>query len=185
MDVIIDGGECSVGVESTVLDLNSEEPTVLRPGAVTREDIARVAGECGEYDWFTADVNIDKPRSPGMKYRHYAPKARMLMFSGAPEAVRRTILSRLRAEKSAGKRVGVLETEEQICYYNEADILRSLGPENAPEAHAQALFGALREFDAAGVDVIFARALKAEGVDDAVMNRMFRAAGGTVLPAEE
>ncbi|MBO5077477.1 MAG: threonylcarbamoyl-AMP synthase [Clostridia bacterium] len=185
VDVIIDGGECSVGVESTVLDLNSEEPTVLRPGAVTREEIARVAGECGEYGWFTADVNIDKPRSPGMKYRHYAPKARMLMFSGAPEAVRRTILSRLRTEKSAGKRVGVLETEEQICYYNEADILLSLGPENAPEAHAQALFGALREFDAAGVDVIFARALKAEGVDDAVMNRMFRAAGGTVLPAEQ
>jgi L-threonylcarbamoyladenylate synthase len=81
--------------------------------------------------------------------------------------------------------VGVLETEEQICYYSEADILRSLGPESDPEAHAQALFGALREFDAAGVDVIFARALKAEGVDDAVMNRMFRAAGGTVLPAEE
>lgn len=185
VDVIIDGGECSVGVESTVLDLNGPEPTVLRPGAVTREDIARVAGTCGEYGWSSPDLHVDKPRSPGMKYRHYAPKALMLMFSGTPDAVRRAILARLRAEKTAGKRVGVLETEEQICYYNEADVLLSLGPENEPRAHAQALFAALRQFDAAGVDVIFARALEAEGVDDAVMNRMFRAAGGTVLPAEE
>ncbi|MBO4326825.1 MAG: threonylcarbamoyl-AMP synthase [Clostridia bacterium] len=179
-DVIIDGGDSNVGVESTVVDLSGPVPMILRPGAVTRDDIARIAGDCLEYDWLREKVRVDKPLSPGMKYRHYAPRAKMTVYAGEREAVRDRIISMIRAEKKAGKRAGVLATEEQICYYKEADAMLSLGPENEPEEHARRLFGALRKFDEENVDVIYAQALGLGGVDDAVMNRMFRAAGGTI-----
>ncbi len=180
IDVIIDGGDCSVGVESTVIDLSRDVPMILRPGAVTKEYIARVAGGCDEYDWLREKVKVDRPLSPGMKYRHYAPKAAMTVYSGEPEKVREKIISNISSEKSSGKRVGVLATEEQICYYKDADRLVSLGPENEPAEHAKRLFDALRKFDEDGADVIFAHSLGFRGVDGAVMNRMFRAAGGRI-----
>ena len=178
IDVIIDGGDSFVGVESTVVDLSRGTPVILRPGAITREDIAVIAGECGEYDWLREKTRVDKPLSPGMKYRHYAPKADMYVFSGDAKAVREHIIQNILTQKSAGKRVGVLATDEQICYYKEADLIQSLGPENRPPEHARRLFDALRRFDEEQADVIFAHALSLEGVDGAVMNRMFRAAGG-------
>ena len=178
VDVIIDGGSSEVGVESTVLDLCREYPAVLRPGAVTREDVAALTGRCDEPDWTVPLKKDEKPRSPGMKYRHYAPKAAMTMFSGPEEQVRALISRKISEEKLSGKRVGILATDEQICYYMNADIVCPLGPENEPEIHAARLFGALRKFDAEGADVIFAHALEKKGIDDAVMNRMFRAAGG-------
>ena len=178
IDVIIDGGDSVVGVESTVVDLSRGTPVILRPGAITKEDIAAVAGRCEEYDWLREKTRVEKPLSPGMKYRHYAPKAQMFVFSGSTEAVRKRIIAEINSKKTEGKRVGVLATDEQICYYKEADSLQSLGPENRPPEHARRLFDALRRFDEEQVDVIFAHAVSLEGVDGAVMNRMFRAAGG-------
>lgn len=180
VDVIIDGGDCSVGVESTVLSLAGSVPMILRPGAVTKEDVRRVIGICEEYDWLKEKVSVDKPLSPGMKYRHYAPKARMTVYSGDKADVERQILQKISEEKTSGKRVGVLATDDQICYYKSADIVLSLGPENDPEEHARRLFDALRKFDEEKADVIFAYSVGLGGVDDAVMNRMFRAAGGTI-----
>jgi L-threonylcarbamoyladenylate synthase len=178
VDVIIDGGDCEVGVESTVVDLCGTEPVVLRPGFVTKEDIARVAGQCGEFDWRFNEGAVDRPPSPGMKYRHYAPGAEMILYEGNADDVAGTIRHRISEEKSLGKRVGVLATQEHICYYKDADAVLSLGPAKDGAEHARALFDSLRQFDARGVDVIFAESTGCEGVDDAVMNRMFRAAGG-------
>lgn len=180
IDVIIDGGDCSVGVESTVLSLAGNEPMILRPGAVTRADVERVCGRCEEYDWRKNDKPVDRPLSPGMKYRHYAPKARMTVYSGEKTDVEARILQKIFEEKTSGKRVGVLATDDQICYYKGADIVLSLGPENDPEEHARRLFDALRKFDEEGADAIYAYSLGLGGVDNAVMNRMFRAAGGTI-----
>ena len=182
VDVIIDGGDCTVGVESTVLDLNSAVPTILRPGAVTRSDIAAIAGDCREFDWRVPGDKVERPKSPGMKYRHYAPKAPILLFSGRPEAVKQEIQARLAAFKEAGKHAAVLATEERLCYYTDAWLALSLGSAADPEAHAARLFECLRRFDEAGAEVILAEALPEEGVDDAVMNRMFRAAGGKIVP---
>lgn len=180
VDVIIDGGDSAVGVESTVLDLSGAVPVILRPGAVTRDDIAAIAGQCDEFDWRRNKSEPDRPLSPGMKYRHYAPRASMTVYYGEPEDVRKRIAARIKEEKSAGKRVGVLATDEQICYYKEADTVLALGHENSPEEHAKSLFDALRRFDESGSDVIFAHAPGFSGVDGAVMNRLFRAAGGSL-----
>jgi len=184
VDVIIDGGDCTVGVESTVLDLNSAVPTILRPGAVTRSDIAAIAGDCAEFDWRVPGDKVERPKSPGMKYRHYAPNAPMTLFSGRPEAVKKEIQAQLSAYKSAGKRAAVLATEERLCYYTDAWLTLSLGGAADTGEHAARLFDCLRRFDEAGAEVILAEALPEEGVDDAVMNRMFRAAGGKIVPVE-
>ena len=104
----------------------------------------------------------------------------MTVYSGEKEDVEARILQKIFEEKTSGKRVGVLATDDQICYYKGADIVLSLGPENAPEEHARRLFDALRKFDEEGADAIYAYSLGLGGVDNAVMNRMFRAAGGTI-----
>lgn len=184
VDVIIDGGDCSVGVESTVLDLVSEEPTVLRPGAVTREDILAVLGACGEYDWKGLEGKVDKPRSPGMKYRHYAPKATVTVYEGTQGAVVSAISREISKARAAGLRVGVLATDETVGFYKEADHVLSLGAAVDSQAHAGRLFDCLRKFDAFNAQIVFAEAVTESGVGDAVMNRLFRAAGGGIVSCE-
>ncbi len=185
IDVIIDGGPCAVGVESTVLNLDCPVPTVLRPGAVTRGDIARVAGDCLEFDWKVPGDRVERPQSPGMKYRHYAPKGTLTVFSGTADEIRERITAELKSAKAAGKRTAVLATDAEICYYNDADAVFTLGAENDGRAHAGALFDALRRCDGTGAELIFAGEFPAEDIDDAVMNRMFRAAGGRIVPARD
>lgn len=181
VDVIIDGGDSDVGVESTVLDLQSEEPTVLRPGAITRDDVRAVLGLCAEYDWKGLEGKVEKPRSPGMKYRHYAPKAQVFMYSGEREKVILRIQEQIHDAKLHQKCVGVLATDETICYYKEADSIKSLGSSSDGRSQAARLFDALRSFDAEAVDVIYAEAVSEDGIGDAVMNRLFRAAGGRII----
>lgn len=181
VDVIIDGGDSPVGVESTVLDLVSEEPTVLRPGAVTREDVLAVFGMCGEYDWRGLEGKVEKPRSPGMKYRHYAPRAQVVLYEGARPAVTERIRAELRKARSAGKKTGVLATDETLGCYPEADTVFSLGSTADSAAHAARLFDCLRAFDGTDAELIFAEAVSGSGVGDAVMNRLFRACGGQIV----
>lgn len=186
IDCIIDGGDSSVGVESTVLDLaGSAEPTILRPGAVTRSDVEAVLGCCAECDWKASEGKVEKPRSPGMKYRHYAPKAPVIMYSGARSPVASRIRSEIIIAKNSGKTVGVLATDETICYYKDADFVKSLGPSDRGLVQAGRLFSLLREFDADCVDIILAEAVSESGVGDAVMNRLFRAAGGRIITVSD
>ena len=181
VDVIIDGGACSVGVESTVFDV-TKELTVLRPGAVTREQIAEVLGKASEIDW-TLPVE-GKPRSPGMKYRHYAPKATMYLFEGSMKKVSEKIRSLCEEAKAEGKKVGILVTDQTVRFYGRrnpcADTILSIGDRKDPFAQARNVFDTLRDFDDEKVDVIFAEAVPREGVGNAVMNRLFRAAGGKI-----
>ncbi len=185
VDVIIDGGDCSVGVESTVLDLVSKEPTVLRPGAVTKEDVMAVLGACEAYDWKGLEGKVEKPRSPGMKYRHYAPKAETTVYAGSQSAVVARIQQEIRNAGGKGLRVGVLATDETKILYKEAPVVLSLGKTGDHHTHAARLFDCLRTFDEAGVEVVFAQAVSEDGVGDAVMNRLFRAAGGRIIDCIE
>lgn len=185
VDVIIDGGDCSVGVESTVLDLVSKEPTVLRPGAVTREDVMAVLGACEAYDWKGLEGKVEKPRSPGMKYRHYAPAAETTVYAGTQGAVVARIQQEIGKATEKGLRVGVLATDETKKLYKEAPVVLSLGKMGDSFAHAERLFDCLRTFDAQDVQVVFAEAVSQDGVGDAVMNRLFRAAGGRIIECIE
>lgn len=173
IDAIIQGEPCKVGIESTVVDMTGEKPMILRPGIITRERLSEVLGkEVGIDPAILQRPNIRdngglletdeefKPKSPGMKYKHYAPKAEMIIFEGDPEKVRLAMAEEKLHRVEYGQTVGV------ILYENET-----------PEEAAHQFFAQLRAFDKKGVDVILAAALKQDGVGFAVMNRMFKSAG--------
>lgn len=183
VDIIIDGGNCEVGVESTVFDIAGEQMSILRPGAVTLEQISSVVESADELDWMKPHDNAtEKPRSPGLKYRHYAPKATVKICDGEPSAVVSHILSEIKKAKNEGYSCGVLATDESFCYYKEDNVVvLSLGSLQDSLEQASNLFHCLRRFDDMGVNMVFAEALPKGGTGDAVMNRLYRAAGGNIF----
>lgn len=182
IDAVIMGDPCKIGIESTVIDMTAGTPMILRPGKLTREDFAKALGKevlldptLLEKPNFTEAVNGQdgvvkaaddnfKPKSPGQKYTHYAPKAEMIIYKGEPEAVRLAIAEAKMARMEFGEKVGVIIYDD-----------------NDPETAAHDFFAELRAMDKAGVDVIFAAALKEDGVGFAVMNRMFKSAGYHII----
>lgn len=163
-DCIIDGGDCLWGVESTVLDLTVSPPAILRPGAVTKEEIA---AEIGAVVYGTG---VGAPKSPGMKYTHYAPDAPVFIAEG-PDAA-----GRIAEAAKTFRRPGVL-------YYNcTAPALPvAISAGSTAAEYAAQLFFALREFDRQGADVIFAMPPAEGGMGDAVRNRLFKSAGGKTI----
>lgn len=183
VDVIIDGGNCDVGVESTVFDISGERLSVLRPGAVTLEQLIKILPGADELDWKKPfSESGEKPRSPGLKYRHYAPKASVSIYDGEHSVVLNEILKAVRKYSSSGVKCGVLctsETEQEMNFDNATVI--SLGSVAEPMVQAANLFSALRKFDDLDVEVVFAEALPLGGAGDAVMNRLYRSAGGRII----
>ncbi|WP_297510900.1 L-threonylcarbamoyladenylate synthase [Thermococcus sp.] len=173
IEAIIDGGETKVGVESTVIDLTSESPILLRPGGLPLEEIERVIGEVKIHPAVIGKM-VDVARSPGMKYRHYSPEAQVIVVEGERERVRRKIAQLVEEYRSKGYRVGVMGTEE----YG-ADEFFNLG--RSEEEVARNLFKALRELDKRGVDVIIAEGVEERGLGLAVMNRLRKASGYRVI----
>lgn len=184
IDMVLDAGETSVGVESTVLDLTSDPPTILRPGAVTPEMLREVLGEVG-----LAGGEGGPMRSPGLLERHYSPRASLTLYDG-PNAVEALLHDALAAAGS-GHRVGLLLASGDLAAaacspaarHSIADdrlTIRELGP-HLPDV-ARSLYGALRDLDNAGVDLIVARAFsQAEGLGVAIADRLRRAAAGRVV----
>lgn len=172
VDYIIDGGSCTVGLESTVLDTTTEPVQILRPGGISKEDLEAVLGTV-IYDPGLSVQGV-APKSPGMKYKHYAPKAQMVILEG--EHVREELAKRTKQARAEGKTVGVLS-----CGGNyEADILLSGSADAA--TYAARLFDALREFDLRRADIIFAEFPFGEsGIEPAIRNRIYKAAGGNVI----
>lgn len=176
IDMIIDGGAVGIGLESTIIDLTGEEPMILRPGYVTQEMLSGVLGQV-DMDKTILDVNCkERPKAPGMRYRHYAPQAELVIMEGAQENVIAAINEKTRTFQAAGERVGVIatdETKEDYC----ADIVKSVGAREDEDAVARSLFRILREFDDENVTKIYSEAFCAEGLGQAVMNRLLKAAG--------
>jgi len=179
IDAVICGRRCEGGIESTVLDMTDPgHPQILRPGLITPEDIGSVLGCEVSYDPAIlkkpgdADPENQKlvPKAPGMKYRHYAPKAPLAVYSGADrEAVQQAILKRRAEEELAGKKVAVL--------FDGAD-----GMEPDPRTAAKDFFAELRRMDEQDPDLILAAALpEGDSVAFSVMNRMLKAAGYNVI----
>ncbi|WP_129721605.1 L-threonylcarbamoyladenylate synthase [Xylanivirga thermophila] len=180
---IIDGGECSVGLESTVLDLTSNIPTILRPGGITQEMLETVLGEVQvDKRVLTPPLKGERVKSPGMKYTHYAPKAPVTIVQGNPDAIAKHIKALAMQYISQGKKVGILATEETYTLYEDikASVL-IMGTRSRLSTIASKLFADLRQFDDLGVDIILAEGVGTKDEGLAIMNRMLRAAGFHVI----
>lgn len=177
--LVLDGGPCAIGLESTVVDALGSVPVILRPGAVTPEMVAMVAGECRLAESAMRALKADESApSPGMRHKHYAPRARMSLVQGSPEAVRAALLA---LSAGSGERTWVLALDD-VLEGHSADSLKSLGRDARGAAHR--LFHLLRLADEEGVERIYAQALPRDGLGLAVMNRLVRASGFDVLDAE-
>lgn len=167
---IMDGGPTGIGVESTVVDCTTNPVTILRPGGVTKEALEAVIGPVA----LDANLNDEKaaPRSPGMKYTHYAPSAPLYLVEGGRHNLERVIETR----QAMGKRVGALVFDEATT---PADVTLSLG--HSMETAAQRLYEALRQFDDTDVEEIYVNRIEPTGVALAVYNRLYKAAGGKIV----
>ena len=179
--LILDGGECRVGVESTVVDMTGDEPRILRPGGVTYEDILRVTGS-GEVDPAVMRplAEGEAARSPGMKYKHYAPLGTLTIVQGAPEAVAEKIRGMYDSALAEGRRPLILALEPHLPSYGDRRT-ESLGSGAGEMAHR--IFACLRHADTLGADVLFSEAVDSTGVGLAVMNRLGRAAAFRIVEA--
>ena len=172
---VVDGGPCQVGVESTIVDLTCTPPRLLRPGGVTLEELEEVLGEVAVDEAVVRLMSTDeKPRAPGMKYRHYAPKAPVTVVRGEAEKTAQYIAQHLEPG------VGV------ICFENYVNLfpgipVRSLGPESDKAEQARRLFEALRWFDGQEVTAILAQSPDQDGLGLAVTNRLNKAAGFHII----
>ncbi len=185
VDVIIDGGPCTVGVESTVIDMTETPPILLRPGGITHEQLQRVIGNVRIDVGVNEEANDEiKPRSPGMKYIHYSPDAEVIVVEGEENKVIEFINHEVMVNRTKGLVVGVIALDNTAPHYC-ADKVLSLGSANEIETIAANLFGALREMDKEGVNIIFAQAIENRGVGMAVRNRLLKAAGYNILKVGE
>ena len=182
IEMILDGGEVGIGVESTIVDLTGEVPTILRPGYVTEEMLQRVLGEVQTDPTLMQKVEGGRPKAPGMRYRHYAPKGILSLVEGEAGEVTARINALVSEAAAQGSRTGVLCTEESIGQYR-ADVVRSLGSREDMRSIALHLYRALREFDTEGVETIYAESFSRDGFGQAVMNRLLKAAGYTIIKA--
>lgn len=178
IDMIIDGGNTGVGLESTVLDLSTDLPTILRPGGVTLEDLKEFIPNVVQDGSITNKEEI--PKSPGQKYKHYAPSAEMLLFVGDLENVVDEINYRANNLLKEGKRVGILATEETKDKYALGEIIVS-GSRNNTRTIAHNLFDTLRRFDGLDVDIILAEGVDYDYLGMAIMNRMIKASSGKLI----
>ena len=177
---IVDGGPAGVGVESTVLDVTGEVPMILRPGGVTREMLEAVLGRV-EIDP-ALEAGVGRPKSPGMKYTHYAPRGEMTLVAGTHDAEK--IRSLIHEAHGRGQKVGVLTTEERRDAYPEADVVRLCGRRDDLPSVAAGLYEAIRSFDHTDVELIYAEVFSERGVGLALMNRLRKAAGQRVIGAD-
>ncbi len=181
VDVIIEAGNSDIGVESTVLDITLWPPVILRPGGVSKEQLEEFLGKV-DIDPSLMEKNLDMliPKSPGMKYKHYSPKAELVVVEGELSNVVEKINALVEEYKRKGLSVGVLSTEQTKSLYNGAVVI-SLGDRLEPKTIASNLFKALRDFDDIGVQLILAEAVDDKGIGFAIMNRMKKAAGYKIV----
>ncbi len=180
--LILDGGDCEVGVESTVLDMTGSVPRILRPGGITKEMIQQVCGAC-EVDGAVMRPlkENEKPRSPGMKYRHYAPQGQLTIYHGEAKKVSSAICTAYDQALADGRRPLILALDGHRALYGTRRI-HSLGEDAQGMAHA--VFAALRDADGLHADLIFSESVEAEGIGLAVMNRLGRAAAFHIVEVQ-
>ena len=176
IEILLDGGPVGIGIESTIVDLSEERPMILRPGFITQEMLSAVLGDVGMDPGLASENSKQPPKAPGMRYRHYAPKADLTLVEGTMEEVISKINALTRKAQAMGKSVGVLATEENKDRYV-ADHVIVIGQRQDEAEIARHLFDVLRQFDDLQVDLIYSESFAAAGVGQAIMNRLLKAAG--------
>lgn len=182
IDWILDGGEVGIGIESTIVDLTSEVPTILRPGYITPKMLEEVVGKV-QVDKAILKENQESnlvPKAPGMKYKHYAPIGDLTVVEGSTERVIAWINQRAKEQSEMGYRVGVLATDETKNSY-EADIVMTVGTRNDEVSISKGLYKVLREFDQLKAEYIYAESFTEDEFGQAIMNRLLKAAGYHII----
>ncbi|MGB9729850.1 MAG: L-threonylcarbamoyladenylate synthase [Thermoprotei archaeon] len=182
IDVIIDGGEVTYGVESTVLDLTSKPPYILRPGPVTLEEIKSIIKNVEVHPVAKAEKPVETitAKSPGMKYRHYAPSAELIIIEGDQRKIPSKVQEIANVYIRLGKKVSIIATEENATFYT-VPYIKIVGKRNEPKTIAKNLFKTLRELDDESVDIIIAEGIEPTGIGLAIMNRLRKAAGYNII----
>lgn len=176
IDMILDGGSVGIGLESTIVDLTEEIPMILRPGYITKEMLEELLHQVdSDKTMMAADTGL-RPKAPGMRYRHYAPKGDLIIVKGSESAVINQINVWAREAAQNGQKVGVIGTDTTVKSY-QADSVKSAGNRKQEETIAHNLYQILREFDDENVSVIYAESFDESGIGQAIMNRLLKAAG--------
>lgn len=177
--MILDGGPVGIGIESTIVDLTEEIPTILRPGFITKEMLEEVVGEVQIDKGLSADSKTP-PKAPGMKYRHYAPKAELIVVEGKGTAVVEKINALMKENEKQGIIAGVIGTEETKQLYH-SRYVKSLGKREDELSISSHLYQILREFDESDADVIYSESFAGGSMGSAIMNRLLKAAGHKII----
>lgn len=183
VDMILDGGPVNIGLESTIVDLSEGTPTILRPGYITRGDVERVLGTCAVDPGITKENVHVRPKAPGMRYRHYAPKADLTIVEGGREAVIAAMVREAKAAADSGLKTAVICSTETVSAFREAGLpeaaveIIDIGSEGDDEEIAANLFAVLRRCDDDGISRVFSESFENGRIGGAIMNRLTKAAG--------
>ncbi len=178
--LILDGGAVKIGLESTIVDLTADVPVILRPGYISLAMVQAILGRAEMDRGLIADDSGIRPKAPGMKYRHYAPKAELKIIEGPIDRV----ISYINQRADGSRRIGIICTEETREAYPHGDI-KSIGSRKNELSIANHLFEVLREFDEDGVEAIYSESFEAPGLGQAIMNRLLKAAGHQRIDVSE
>ena len=184
IEMIIDGGQVGIGLESTIVDFTEDVPVVLRPGYISLEMLQDTLGDVRMDKGLIAADSKVRPKAPGMKYRHYAPKADLAIVEGSEEAVVAKINQLAAEAKARGEQVGIIATDETKDRYPEGLVV-SIGSRKEEESIAHHLYEVLRDFDQSAVKSIYSEAFYTPRMGQAIMNRLLKAAGHKIIQAEE
>ena len=184
IDMIIDGGQVNIGLESTIVDFTEDIPVVLRPGYISLEMLREVLGEVRMDKGLLITDSSVRPKAPGMKYRHYAPKADLSIVEGPQEEVIDCINRLTREAAAKGLKAGIIATDETRAQYASGLVL-SIGSREEEETIAHHLYEVLRDFDEAEVNVIYSEAFYTPRMGQAIMNRLLKAAGHKIIKTQE
>ncbi len=180
VDMILDNGSVGIGLESTIVDLTEKIPVILRPGFLTLEMLREVLPDVTLDPGIAGADTAAPPKAPGMKYRHYAPKAPLVLVEGPAQKVIAKINALAAEGEADGKKVGILATEETERYYSKGTVL-CIGKRADEESVARNLYECLRRFDELGVDRIYSEDFPDQGLGQAIRNRLTKAAGHQVI----
>ncbi len=180
IDMVLDGGPVSIGLESTIVDLTEGTPVILRPGFISQEMLQQVVGAAEMDRGLTSEDPSVHPKAPGMKYRHYAPKAPLFIVEGDRARVVARINELAAAQRETGRIAGVIAADETRDCYADAAV-KSIGSRDHELTIAQHLYAILREFDEMDVSVIYSESFETPQMGAAIMNRLMKAAGHQVI----
>ena len=184
IEMIIDGGQVGIGLESTIVDFTEDVPVVLRPGYISLEMLKETLGDVRMDRGLLITDSSVHPKAPGMKYRHYAPKADLSIVEGPQDEVIACINRLTHEAVENGLKAGIIATDETKDQYSDGLVL-SIGSREEEETIAHHLYEVLRDFDEAQVNVIYSEAFYTPRMGQAIMNRLLKAAGHKIIKTQE